>query len=267
MPTLASYLRRGLTPESIRDFCTRVGVAKKENVIEIALLEHAVREDLNHRAQRAMAVLRPLRVVIENYAEDRVEQISAVTNPEDPSAGHRSVPFSRVLYVEREDFMENPPKKFFRLSPGSEVRLRYAYILKCERVVHDGAGVPVELRCTIDPDSLDGPTATRRVKGTIHWVSASHAADAEVRLYDRLFASEDPGGDGGDPMADLNPDSLTILAGCKVEPLLAGATVGDRFQFERQGYFCADPDSTPGVPVFNRTVTLKDAWARIAAKG
>jgi glutaminyl-tRNA synthetase len=267
MPTLAAYRRRGFTPEAIRDFCTRVGVAKKENVIEIALLEHAVREDLNHRAQRAMAVLRPLRVVIENYAEDRVEQISAVNNPEDPSAGHRSVPFSRVLYVEREDFMENPPKKFFRLSPGSEVRLRYAYILKCERVVHDGAGVPVELRCTIDPDSLDGPTATRRVKGTIHWVSASHAADAEVRLYDRLFASEDPGGDGGDPMADLNPDSLTILAGCKVEPLLAGATVGDRFQFERQGYFCADPDSTPGVPVFNRTVTLKDAWARIAAKG
>jgi len=267
MPTLAAFRRRGFTPEAIRDFCTRVGVAKKENVIEVALLEHTVREDLNRRAQRALAVLRPLKVEIENYPEDRVEQLRAVNNPEDASAGHRTVPFSRVLYIEREDFMENPPRKFFRLSPGTEVRLRYGYILKCERVIHDESGTPVELRCTIDLASLDGPTATRRVKGTIHWVSASHAADAEVRLYDRLFLSEDPDGDGGDPLADLNPDSLTVLQGCKVEPPLAGAAPGDRFQFERQGYFCADPDSSPGTPVFNRTVTLKDAWARIAAKG
>ena len=266
MPTIAGIRRRGYTPEAVRDFCTRIGVAKKENVVDVAFLEHTVREDLNRLARRVLAILRPLRVEIENYPEDKVEHIEAVNNPEDPSAGSRSVAFSRVLYIERDDFMEDPPKKFFRLSPGQEVRLRYAYILKCERVIKDDAGVPIELRCTIDSGSLDGPTATRRVKGTIHWVSAAHACDAEVRLYDRLFRSEDPEEGGRDPLTDLNPDSLTVLTGCKVESMLADARAGSRFQFERQGYFCVDPDSTPGAPVFNRTVTLKDAWARLSGK-
>jgi glutaminyl-tRNA synthetase len=262
MPTIAGIRRRGYTPEAMRDFAARIGVAKKENVVDVALLEHTVREDLNRRAPRALAVLRPLKVVIENYAEGKVEEVEAVNNPEDPSAGTRRLPFSRVLYIERDDFREDPPKKFFRLSPGHEVRLRYAYILKCERVVKDASGAVSELRCTIDPESLNGATADRRVKGTIHWVSAAHARDAEVRLYDRLFLSEDPGG-GGDPLADLNPASLERLAGCKVEPMLAGAPHGARFQFERSGYFCVDPDSTPEHPVFNRTVTLKDTWAKI----
>ena len=266
MPTIAGIRRRGYTPEAVRDFCTRIGVAKKENVVDVAFLEHTVREDLNRLARRVLAILRPLRVEIENYPEDKVEHIEAVNNPEDPSAGSRSVAFSRVLYIERDDFMEDPPKKFFRLSPGQEVRLRYAYILKCERVIKDDAGVPIELRGTIDSGSLDGPTATRRVKGTIHWVSAAHACDAEVRLYDRLFRSEDPEEGGRDPLTDLNPDSLTVLTGCKVESMLADARAGSRFQFERQGYFCVDPDSTPGAPVFNRTVTLKDAWARLSGK-
>jgi glutaminyl-tRNA synthetase len=208
MPTLAGLRRRGYTPEAIRDFCTRIGVAKKENVIDVALLEHTVREDLNRRAPRTLAVLKPLRVVIENYEEGRVEEVEATNNPEDPSAGSRRVPFSRVLYIERDDFMENPPKKFFRLSPGSAVRLRYAYILKCERVVKDADGQILELRATIDSESLSGATASRRVKGTIHWVSAAHAVDAEVRLYDRLFRSEDPAEGGRDPLDDLNPDSL-----------------------------------------------------------
>jgi glutaminyl-tRNA synthetase len=266
MPTIAGIRRRGYTPEAVRDFCNRIGVAKKENVIDVALLEHTVREDLNRRAQRALAVLRPLRVVIENYPEGQVEQVEAVNNPEAPSTGTRLVPFSRELYIEHDDFMEDPPKKFFRLSPGNEVRLRYAYILKCERVIKDAAGVPTELRCTIDADSLAGPTAARRVKGTIHWVSAAHARDAEVRLYDRLFRSEDPGEGGRDPLTDLNPESLTVLNGCKVEALLADAAPGTRFQFERQGYFCVDPDSAPAAPVFNRTVTLKDTWAKISEK-
>jgi glutaminyl-tRNA synthetase len=266
MPTIAGIRRRGFTPEAIRDFCTRIGVAKKENVIDVALLEHTVREDLNRRAPRAMAVLRPLKVVIENYPENRVEEVAAVNNPEDPAAGARRVPFSRELYIERDDFMETPPKKFFRLSPGSEVRLRYAYILKCERVVKDAAGAVTELRCSYDPESLNGATAARRVKGTVHWVSAAHARDAEVRLYDRLFRSADPGAEGRDPLEDLNPDSLEQLTGCKVEPSLAGAPAGSRYQFERQGYFCVDPDSTPGVPVFNRTVTLKDTWAKISSR-
>ncbi len=257
LPTIAGIRRRGYTPEAIRDFCTRIGVAKKENVIDIALLEHTVREDLNRRAQRAMAVLRPVKVVIENYPEDRVEDVEAVNNPEDPSTGTRKVPFSRVLYIEREDFMEDPPKKFFRLSPGAEVRLRYAYILKCERVVKDAAGTLAELRCSYDADSLHGPTAMRRVKGTIHWVSAAHASNAEVRLYDRLFKSEDPGAGNRDPLTDLNAEALERLTGCKVEPMLATAPPGNRVQFERQGYFCVDPDSRPGAPVFNRTVTLK----------
>ena len=266
MPTIAGLRRRGYTPEAIRDFCARIGVAKKENVIDMALLEHTVREDLNRRAPRAMAVLRPVTVVIENYP-DGVEEVEAVNNPEDASAGTRRLPFSRTLFIERDDFMETPPKKFFRLSPGNEVRLRYAYILKCERVIKDASGTITELRCTYDPDSLNGPTATRRVKGTIHWVSAAHAADAELRLYDRLFQSADPGEGGRDPLTDLNPDSLDRITSAKVEPGLASAAPGSRFQFERQGYFCVDPDSRDGKPVFNRTVTLKDSWAKITARG
>jgi len=263
MPTIAGIRRRGYTPEAVRDFCARIGVAKKENVIDIALLEHTVREDLNRRAPRALAVLRPLKLVIANYPEGHVEQVEAVNNPEDPSAGTRRVPFSRVLYIEQDDFMESPPKKFFRLAPGTEVRLRYAYIVKCEGVVKDASGAIIEVRCSYDPESLNGGTASRRVKGTIHWVSADHAGDAEIRLYDRLFSSEDPGADGRDPIEDLNPQSLEIIAGAKVEPSLVSAAAGARFQFERQGYFCADPDGRPGAPVFNRTVTLKDSWARI----
>ncbi len=263
MPTIAGIRRRGYTPEAVRDFCVRIGVAKKENVIDVALLEHTVREDLNRQARRALAVLRPLKVVIENYPDDRVEQVAAVNNPEDPAAGTRSVPFSREIFIERDDFMEVPPKKFFRLSPGTEVRLRYAYILKCESIVKNDAGDVIELRGSIDTESLSGSTATRRVKGTIHWVSAAHAVDAEVRLYDRLFRSEDPAEGGRDPLTDLNPQSLEVLSDAKVEPGLASAPPGTRFQFERQGYFCVDPDSTPGAPVFNRTVTLKDSWAKI----
>ena len=266
MPTIAGIRRRGYTPEAIRDFCARIGVAKKENVIDVALLEHTAREDLNRHARRSLAVLRPLRVVIENYPEDRVDYVDAVNNPEDPTKGTRKVPFSRVLYIEHDDFMEAPPKKFFRLSPGNEVRLRYAYIVKCERVVKDDSGAIVELRCSYDPESLNGATATRRVKGTIHWVSAAHARNAEVRLYDRLFKSEDPTEGGRDALLDLNPHSLEVLTECKIEPALADAAVGERFQFERQGYFTVDPDSRPGAPVFNRTVTLKDTWAKIAAR-
>jgi len=266
MPTIAGIRRRGYTAEAVRDFCTRIGVAKKENVIDIALLEHTVREDLNRRARRALAVLRPLKVVIDNYPDAQEEQLVAVNNPEDDAAGTRRIPFSKVLYIEHDDFMEAPPKKFFRLSPGQEVRLRYGYILKCERVVKDATGAIVELRCSYDPESLHGATSTRRVKGTVHWVSAEQAVDAEVRLYDRLFKSEDPGEGGRDPLDDLNPHSFDRVTGAKVEPSLASAAVGTRFQFERQGYFCVDPDSTPGKPVFNRTVTLKDTWARIQGR-
>jgi len=266
MPTIAGLRRRGFTPEAVRDFCTRIGVAKKENVVDVALLEHTVREDLNRRAQRGLAVLHPLRVEIENYPEAQLEYVDAFNNPEDPGAGVRKIPFSRVLYIEADDFMKDPPKKFFRLSPGNEVRLRYAYILKCERVITDPSGTPMELKCTIDTESLNGSTAARRVKGTIHWVSAAHAVDAEVRLYDRLFRSEDPGDSGRDPLADLNTESLTVLTACKVESMLASAAPGTRFQFERQGYFCVDPDSRDGAPVFNRTVTLKDTWAKISGK-
>ena len=266
MPTIAGLRRRGFTPAAIRDFCARIGVAKKENVVDMALLEHTVREDLNRRARRALAVLRPLKVVIENYAEDREEFVEAVNNPEDPAAGTRRLPFSRELYIEHDDFMELPPKKFFRLSPGVEVRLRYSYILKCERVVKDASGAVVELRCTYDAESLTGATAARRVKGTIHWVSARHSRDAEVRLYDRLFQSPDPEADNRDALTDLNPAALERLPGCKIEPAAAEAESGARFQFERLGYFCLDPDSRPGAPVFNRTVTLKDTWARIAKR-
>jgi glutaminyl-tRNA synthetase len=266
MPTIAGLRRRGYTPEAIRDFCSRIGVAKKENVVDVALLEHTVREDLNRRAPRALAVLRPVRVVVENYPEDREEFVEAVNNPEEPAAGTRRLPFSRELYIEHDDFMENPPKKFFRLAPGSEVRLRHAYILKCERAIKDASGVVTELRCTYDPESLSGATANRRVKGTIHWVSARHARTAEVRLYDRLFRSADPSEGDRDPLSDLNADSLNRLVDCKVEPSLAEAAPGARFQFERLGYFSADPDSRDGTPVFNRTVTLKDTWAKIVNK-
>jgi glutaminyl-tRNA synthetase len=267
MPTIAGIRRRGYTPAAMRDFCARIGVAKKENVIDIALLEATVREDLNRTAPRVLAVLRPVKVVIENLPDGFGRTVTAVNNPEDQSAGTRAVPLGREIYIERDDFMEAPPKKFFRLSPGSEVRLRYAYIIKCERVVKDAAGEIVELRCTADLESFDGATAARRVKGTIHWVSAADAVTAEIRLYDRLFISEDPAEGDRDPLTDLNPSSLERLTAAKVEPSLAHAPVGTRYQFERQGYFCVDPDSRPGAPVFNRTVTLKDTWAKVAARG
>ena len=267
MPTLAGLRRRGYTPESIRRFCELVGVAKRQNVIEIALLEHAIRDDLNARASRVLAVLRPLKVVIENYPEDQVEHLDAVNNPEDPDAGARQVPFSRELYIERDDFMEDPPKKFFRLAPGREVRLRYGYFITCTEVVKDEAGEVVELRCTYDPKTRGGQSPDgRKVKGTIHWVSARHAIEAEVRLYEHLFTSERPD-DEDDFLSTLNPDSLEVVADAKVEPCLADARPGERFQFERLGYFAVDPDSGPGSPVFNRTVSLRDTWAKVNKGG
>jgi glutaminyl-tRNA synthetase len=266
MPTIAGLRRRGYTPESIRDFCARIGVAKKENVIDVAQLEHSVREDLNRRAPRVMGVLRPLKVVVTNYPDERVEELDVINNPEDPSAGTRKVPFSRVLYIEREDFREDPPKKFFRLSPGKEVRLRCAYFITCTNVVKNSAGEIVEVHCTYDPatrggDSPDG----RRVKATLHWVSAAHAVGAEVRLYDRLFSSEDPErmAPGQTFLDNLNPNSLEVVRECRLEPGLASAAPGARVQFERLGYFCVDPDSRPGALVFNRTVSLRDTWAKI----
>lgn len=265
MPTISGLRRRGYTAEALRHFCEIIGITKYNGVTDMSVLEFSIREDLNRRASRAMAVLKPLKVVIENYPENTSEELEAINNPEDPSAGSRKVPFSRVLYIEQEDFMEVPAKKFFRLFPGNEVRLRYAYILKCERVVKNAAGEIEELRCTIDPDSKSGgKTAGRKIKATIHWVSASHAYDAEVRLYDRLFQVEQPDAQqGADFKSFLNPNSLTVLKGCKLEPSLAKATAGQRFQFERLGYFCVDSkDSSAGRPVFNRTVTLKDAWAK-----
>ena len=265
MPTIVGMRRRGFPPEAIRTFCERIGVAKRENLVDVALLEHAVREDLNKRAPRVMAVLRPLRVVIENYPETGTEEFEIGNNPEDPSAGNRTVPFSRELYIERDDFMETPPKKFFRLAPGREVRLRGAYFITCREAIKDAAGEIVELRCTYDPATRGGDAADgRKVKATLHWVSAPHAVDVEVRLYDRLFKSETPD-DAGDYRADLNPASLEVVAGCKIEPSAASAPAGTRYQFERLGYFCVDPDSRPGLPVFNRTVSLKDSWARVAA--
>ena len=265
MPTIVGMRRRGFPPEAIRTFCERIGVAKRENLVDMALLEHAVREDLNKRAPRVMAVLRPLRVVIENYPETGTEEFEIGNNPEDPSAGTRIVPFSRVLYIERDDFMETPPKKFFRLAPGREVRLRGAYFITCREAVKDAAGGIVELRWTYDPATRGGDAADgRKVKATLHWVSAAHAADAEVRLYDRLFKSETPD-NAGDYRGDLNPASLEVVAGCKIEPSAAAAPPATRYQFERLGYFCVDPDSRPGLPVFNRTVSLKDSWARVAA--
>ncbi len=269
MPTISGLRRRGYTPESIRDFCTRIGVAKKENVIDVAQLEHSVREDLNRRAPRVMAVLRPIKVVLTNYPERQVEEVDVINNPEDESAGTRKVPFSRELYIERDDFMESPPKKFFRLSPGTEVRLRCAYFITCQEVLKDARGDIVELKCTYDPatrggDSPDG----RRVKATLHWVSAPHAVPLEVRLYDRLFAVEDPENvpEGQTFLENLNPNSLEILTGARGEPSIAALGPGARVQFERLGYFCADSESRETALVFNRTVSLRDAWAKIAGR-
>jgi glutaminyl-tRNA synthetase len=265
MPTLAGLRRRGYTPAAIRDFCERIGVTKFVSLTDVALLEHCLRDDLNKMALRAMAVLNPLRVVIDNYPEDRQEYFDAVNNPEDPSMGTRKVPFSRILYIERDDFMEQPTKKFFRLAPGQEVRLRYACLIACTGVVKDEkTGEIVELHCTYDPASRGGTASDgRKVKGTIHWVSAQHAVTAEVRLYDRLFLHENPEETGDAFMKYLNPDSLKVIAGY-LEPSLAGAKPGDRFQFERLGYFCVDSvDSASGKPVFNRTVPLRDSWAKI----
>lgn len=263
MPTLSGYRRRGYTPGAIREFIRRVGVSKSASFVDVALLEHCIREALNKTAPRVMGVLRPLRVVIDNYPEGQVEDLPAVNNPEDPSAGTRPVPFSRVLYIEQDDFREDPPPKYFRLAPGREVRLRYAYFIKCESVVKDAQGQVVELHCTYDPATRGGDAPDgRKVKSTIHWLSAAHALPAEVRLYDRLFTKEDPE-ESDDFIPNLNPKSLETLAQCFVEPSLAGAAPGALYQFERNGYFCVDPDSANGSLVFNRTVTLKDEWAKI----
>jgi glutaminyl-tRNA synthetase len=268
MPTLAGFRRRGYTPEAIRKFCERIGVAKRNSTVDIAMLEHCLREDLNKRAPRAMAVLRSIKVVIENYPAEQVENLEAVNNPEDPSSGTRVIPFSRVVYIEQDDFREEPPKGFFRLSPGREVRLRYAYIIKCTDVVKDPeTGEIRELRCTYDPETKSGSSQSKRkVKATIHWVSAEHAQEAEVRLYDPLFIKEDPEDvpEGGDWLTNVNPKSLEVLTDCRVEPILANAQMGELYQFERLGYFCVDSvDSTKGKPVFNRTVTLRDSWANL----
>jgi glutaminyl-tRNA synthetase len=271
MPTICGLRRRGYTPEAIRDFCATIGVSKVDSTVDIALLEHCLRNDLNKRAPRVMGVLRPLRIVIDNYPEGHVEQMEAVNNPEDAGMGTRLVPFSREIYIEQDDFREVPPKKYYRLTPGQEVRLRYAYLVRCTDVVKDPTtGEVVEVHCTFDPATRGGNTPDgRKVKGTIHWVSAAHAVQAEVRLYDHLFTRPDPGNvpEGQDYKVNLNPKSLERLAGCFVEPSLKGAAPGSRFQFERLGYFSVDPDSTPERPVFNRTVSLVDTWAKIAKKG
>ena len=269
MPTLAGLRRRGYTPEAIRAFCERIGVSKRNSVVDVALLEHAVREDLNTRCRRVMGVVRPLRVVLENYPEGQQDAFEAPWFPDDPSRGGRSLPFGRVLFIDHDDFAETPPKGWFRLTPGGEVRLRHACIIKCERVVKDEQGAVVELRCTWDPESRGGNAKDgRKVKGTLHWVSEAHSVPAEVRLYDRLFKTERPGeaapgegGEGGDFLADINPESLTVERRARVEPALATAAVGDRVQFERVGYFCVDPDSKPGALVYNRTIGLRDSWA------
>jgi len=272
MPTISGFRRRGFTPESIAVFCDTIGVAKDNSIVDMPLLEMCVREHLNRTTSRVMAVLRPLKVVIMNYPEDKVEEFDAVNNPEDAAAGTRKVPFSRELWIERDDFMEDPPPKFYRLAPGKEVRLRYAYFVRCEEVVKDAAGNVVELRCTYDPATRggDNPPDGRKVKATLHWVSARHAIDAEVRLYDTLFTVRDPSSvaEGVDWKATLNPKSLETVVGAKLEPALAAATPESRWQFERMGYFVADRrDSKPGAPVFNRTVTLRDEWARLVRAG
>jgi len=270
MPTIAGLRRRGYTPEAIRNFCDVIGVAKRDSMVDIALLEHCIRQDLNKRAPRVMAVLRPLRLVIENYPEGQTEQLEAINNPEDMSMGTRQVPFSRVIYIEQDDFRENPPPKFWRLAPGREVRLRYAYFIKCVGVVKDEkTGEITELRCTYDPQTRGGDAPDgRKVKTTLHWVSANHAAPAEVRLYDHLFTVANPAEEeGADFRTLLNPKSLEVIENCFVEPSLAQAQPGSRYQFERLGYFCVDPDSTKGKLVFNRTVTLRDEWAKIEKGG
>ncbi|MFN3395718.1 MAG: glutamine--tRNA ligase/YqeY domain fusion protein, partial [Thermodesulfovibrionales bacterium] len=266
MPTIAGLRRRGYTPESIRNFCERIGVAKRDSLVDVALLEHCLREDLNKRAKRVMAVLRPLRVVIENYPDNIIEELEAINNPEDPSMGTRKVPFSRIIYIERDDFRETPPKDFYRLAPGREVRLRYAYFIKCKDVVKDKDGSILELRCTYDPATRGGDAPDgRKVKATLHWVSEAHAIKAEVRLYEHLFKVPDP-----DELEDfrtgINPESLAVLKDCYLEPSLAYARPGEIYQFERIGYFCVDPDSAEGRLVFNRAVTLKDTWAKIEKK-
>jgi len=268
MPTISGLRRRGYTPEAVRDFCERIGVAKSNSFVDIAMLEHSIREDLNTKAPRVMAVLRPLKVIIDNYPEDRVEMLEAENNAEQPAMGSRQVPFARELYIEQDDFLEDPPKKFFRLAPGREVRLKHAYIIKCERVVKDEqTGQVLELHCTYDPETRSGMSnAMRKVKGTLHWVSAAHAVKAEVRLYDHLFVKENPE-EGEDFRVNLNPASQEILTNCWLEPSLAEAQPGNRFQFLRQGYFCADTDTTAGYPVFNRVVSLKDTWAKIQKAG
>ena len=269
MPTLSGIRRRGYTPEAIRNFCKAIGVSKTNGSIELAMLEHFVREDLNKRAPRAMAVLRPLKVVIDNYPENQVEEMDAVNNPEDATAGTRKVPFSRVLYIERDDFREDPPKGYYRLSPGREVRLRYGYLVTCTRVVKDEKGEVIEVHCTYDPATRGGNTPDgRKVKSTIHWVSAANAIEAEVRLYETLFTKEDPNDtkDGEDFTVNLNPQSLEVRKNAKLEPSLKNAPAGSRYQFERLGYFCVDLDSRPENPVFNRTVALKDTWAKVERK-
>ncbi len=267
MPTIAGLRRRGYMPESIRNFCERIGVAKRDSIVDMALLEYCIREDLNKKAQRVMAVLRPLRVVIVNYPEDKIEELDAVNNPEDLAMGTRKVPFSRVLYIERDDFREDPPKQFFRLAPGREVRLRYAYYITCVNAVKDEkTGEVVELHCTYDPETRGGDSPDgRKVKATLHWVSAIHAIEAEVRLYDHLFLKADLNDveEGKDFKSNINPNSLEVLRSCYIEPSLAGAAAGSRYQFERMGYFCVDPNSSDKKPVFNRTVTLRDTWAKI----
>jgi glutaminyl-tRNA synthetase len=270
MPTLSGLRRRGYTPSAIRTFCERIGVAKRDSVVDVALLEHCLREELNRTAPRAMAVLRPLRLIIDNYPEGQVEEMPAVNNPEDAAMGERVVPFSRELYIEQDDFMEDPPRKFFRLSPGREVRLRYGYFITCTGVDKDADGQIIALHCTYDPQTRGGNAPDgRKVKSTIHWVSAAHAIPARINLYEHLFARENPGEveDGSDFTDNINPNSLQVLSGSRVEPALAGAKAGDRFQFERQGYFCVDPQSRPDNLVFNRTVTLRDTWARLQKRG
>ncbi len=269
MPTLSGVRRRGYTPEALRNFCAAIGASKTNGSIELAMLEHFVREDLNRRSPRVMAVLRPLKVVIDNYPESQVEEMEAINNPEDASAGTRKVPFSRVLYIEQDDFREDPPKGYFRLSPGREVRLRYAYLVTATSVVKDQNGRVVEVHCTYDPATRGGNTPDgRKVKSTIHWVSAAHAVETEVRIYETLFTKEDPSDvpEGQEFTVNLNPNSLEVVTDCKLEPSMAGVEAGSRCQFERLGYFCADPDSKPGKPVFNRTVALKDTWAKVEKK-
>jgi glutaminyl-tRNA synthetase len=266
MPTISGIRRRGFPPRAVRDFAEMIGIAKRDGVVDFAMLEHCVRDVLNRAALRRFAVLRPLKVVLENYPEGQVEELEAVNNPEDAGAGTRTVRFSRELYIEREDFMEDPPKKFYRLAPGREVRLRYAYFITCREAVKNEAGEIVELRCTYDPATRGGDAPDgRRPKATLHWISAAHSVPAEVRLYEHLFTRPDPGGDG-DSLTDVNPKSLEVLEGCLLEPGLAEVPAGETVQFERLGYFCADPDSEPGRPVFNRTVTLRDTWAKIQAR-